>query len=82
MAGDAEFSVYQFFSDNMGTERVRSFVTAEEAVKAFEHYTNNVATMLGMVEKVMITDGGDFCVYLWEKGKGVTCDGLGEKRDA
>jgi len=74
MAGDAEFSVYQFLSDGT-TERVRSFVTAEEAVKAFMHYTGNVATMMGIVEKVMITDGGDHCVYQWEKGKGVTWDG-------
>jgi hypothetical protein len=74
MAGDAEFSVYQFLSDGT-TERVRSFVVAEEAVNAFFHYTNSVAVKLGMVEKVMITDGGDQCVYQWEKGEGITWDG-------
>jgi hypothetical protein len=77
MAGDAEFSVYQFFVDGTN-ERVRSFVIAEEAVMAFEHYTTSIAVQLGIVEKVMITDGGDHCVYLWEKGRGITWDGKGE----
>jgi hypothetical protein len=25
--------------------------------------------MMGMVKKIMITDGLDFCVFLWEDGK-------------
>lgn len=66
---DNEFSVYQWFPD--GTyERVRSFVTAEEAVKAAKHYTQNVAAKMGVTERVIITDGGDCTVFEWLKGKG------------
>ena len=75
MAGSSEFSVCQFF-DNDTHEYVRRYVTAEEAVNAFFHYTNNVAVKMGIVEKVIITDGGDFTVYQWEKGKGITFDGV------
>lgn len=67
----AEFSVCQFFDD--GThEYVRRFVTAEEAVKAARHYTENVAARLGLVPRVIITDGGDCTVFEWVRGKGVT----------
>ena len=66
---DHEFSVYQFLSGGI-TERVRSFVSAEEAVKAFFHYTNNVATKMGITHRVIITDGGDCTVCEWTKEKG------------
>jgi hypothetical protein len=63
-----EFSVYQFFTD--GThEKVRSFVDAESAMKAVDHYTNSVAVKLGLVNRVIITDGGDCCCYEWKKGQ-------------
>jgi hypothetical protein len=66
-----EFSVCQFFEGG-SHEYVRRFVDAEEAVKAAHHYTHNVATTLGMVERVIITDGGDFCCFEWIKGRGIT----------
>ena len=65
------FSVYQFFA-NGSYERVRELVSAEEAVKAAHHYTYNVASKLGMVERVIITDGGDDCCLEWKRGEGVT----------
>jgi hypothetical protein len=66
-----EFSVCQFFED--GThEYVRRWVGAEEAVKAARHYTDNVAAKLGITERVIITDGGDHCVFEWKYGEGVT----------
>jgi hypothetical protein len=67
-----EFSVCQFFKD--GTyEYVRRYVGAEEAVKAFNHYTNNVVARMGIVvERVIITDGGDSVNMEWVSGKGVT----------
>lgn len=65
-----EFSVYQWFPD--GTyERVREFVSAEEAVRAAHHYTNSVGARLGITTKVMITDGGDCCVFEWRRGEGI-----------
>lgn len=65
------FSVYQFFPDG-SYERVRHFVSAEEAVKAAKHYTDNVATKLGVVERVIITDDDDFTCFEWLRGKGIT----------
>lgn len=66
-----EFSVCQFFPN--GThEYVRRGVDAEEAVRVARHYTANVASKLGMVERVIITDGGDDCCFEWKKGEGVT----------
>lgn len=70
LRGEKEFSVCQFFAD--GTyEYVRRFVGAEEAVMAAKHYTNNVAVRMGLVKRVIITDGGDCCVFEWKAGEGV-----------
>lgn len=66
-----EYSVCQFFPD--GThEYVRRFVTAEEAVKAANHYCQSVGAKMGMVDRVIITDGGDCTNFEWQRGKGVT----------
>lgn len=65
-----EFSVYQFFEDG-SYEKVRSFVGAEEAVKAAKHYCNSVAAKIGVVHRVIITDGGDCTVFEWKYGEGV-----------
>ena len=68
---DNEYSVCQFFKD--GTyEYVRRFVSAQEAVEAAKHYTTSVAAKMGMVERVIITDGGDCCNFEWVNGKGIT----------
>lgn len=66
-----EFSVFQFF-DADAYERVRDHVGAEEAVKAAHHYSHNVAARLGLTARVIITDGGDFIVFEWKQGEGVT----------
>jgi hypothetical protein len=66
-----EFSVCQFFA-NGSYEYVRRFVDAEEAVKTARHYTDNVATKLGIVDRVIIVDGGDDCCFEWKRGEGVT----------
>jgi hypothetical protein len=66
-----EFSVYQFFEDE-SYERVRECVTAQEAVEAFKHYTQNPAATLGIVRRVIIVDGGDFTNMEWRFGEGIT----------
>ena len=66
-----EYSVCQFFEDGT-SEYVRRFVGAEEAVRAARHYTDNVAVKLGLTKRVIITDGGDYCVFEWKLGEGVT----------
>ena len=66
-----EFSVIQFFED--GTyEYVRRFVSEEEAIKAVNHYCQSVAVKLGLVSRVIITDGGDCICFEWCSDKGVT----------
>ena len=73
--GPDEFSVCQFFANGM-YEYVRRYVSALEAVKAFKHYSNSVATKLGVVERVIITDGGDHTNIEWVAGKGYSYDGV------
>lgn len=68
-----EFSVCQFFADERaGYEYVRRWVSAKEAMKAFKHYTHNVAARLGPVRRVIVTDGGDAIAFEWQYGKGIT----------
>jgi len=69
-----EYSVYQFFGDDM-SECVRSFVSAEEAVKAARHYCHSVAAKNGLTKRVIITDSGDCTCFEWKYGKGITFDG-------
>lgn len=66
-----EFSVCQFFVDD-SYEYVRRFVSAEEAVKAFNFYTTNVASRLGTTKRVILTDGGDSINMEWKFGEGIT----------
>lgn len=65
------FSVCQFFEDE-SYEYVRRFVTAEEAVKAAQHYTTSPGARLGFTRRVIITDTGDSCVFEWKFGEGIT----------
>jgi hypothetical protein len=61
----------QFFPD--GTyEYVKRFVGAEEAVRTAKDYSTRPAVLLGVIERIIITDGGDFTVFEWKAGEGVT----------
>jgi hypothetical protein len=66
-----EFSVCQFFRDG-NHEYVRRYVDAETAVKAAHHYCHSVGAQLGLVVRVIITDGGDHTTFEWQHGQGVT----------
>ena len=66
-----EFSVYQFFPDEV-YERVVEFVDAETAVKTARRCTESVGARLGMTRRVIITDGGDYTVFEWKHGEGIT----------
>ena len=68
------FSVYQWGQIPGGEEvqeRVRHLVPMEEAIKAFRHYTDNVAAKMGWTNRVIVTDGGDCLVMEWIQGKGI-----------
>lgn len=64
------FSVCQFFEDN-SHEYVVKFVSEEEAVRKFQHYTTSVGARLGMTNRVIITDAGDQICAEWIFGKGL-----------
>ena len=64
------FSVYQFFSNDTH-EPVRRNVSAEEAVKAAQHYMSCVGAQAGTTVRVMITDAEDFCTFDWKRGEGI-----------
>lgn len=68
---DDIFSVCQFF-ENGAYEYVRRYVSAEEAVKAFQHYTTSVAARNGITTRVIITDAMDFTNAEWKFGQGLT----------
>jgi hypothetical protein len=65
-----EYSVCQFFEDG-SYEYVRRWVSAEEAMKAVQHYINSVGARMGLVKRVIVTDGGDMTNFEWEYGKGI-----------
>jgi hypothetical protein len=68
---NGEFNVCQFFPD--GThEYVVRWVDAETALVTAQRYTHCPAAQIGMIVKVIITDGDDFTNFQWEFGKGVT----------
>lgn len=65
-----EFSVYQFFANEMYEEVVR-FTDAETAVNVARNLTQSVGGRLGTTRRVIITDGGDFTAFEWKFGEGV-----------
>ena len=68
---DNEFSVCQFFEDG-SCEYYKHFIGGFEAVKAAHFLSHNVAAKMGITRRVIITDGGDQCVFEWKHGEGVT----------
>jgi len=70
METKGEFSVVQFFPDD-SYHYVRRFVSQETAVKVTMHYIANVAARLGVTQKVIITNGGDETIFMWEAKKGI-----------
>lgn len=66
-----EYSVYQFMNDEIN-EKLRQFVSLDEAMDVAFFYTNNVAAKVGITKRVIVTDGGDYCVFEWKFGEGIT----------
>jgi hypothetical protein len=66
-----EFSVCQFFEDG-SYEYTNRWIDAETAVQRAKVLTTTVGAKLGTTRRVIITDGGDCCVFEWQYGKGVT----------
>lgn len=66
-----EFSVVTFFTDGSYIYEIR-FVEATVAVNLLKSVTESVASkVLGVVARVIVTDGGDNICVEWQKGKGI-----------
>lgn len=61
------YTVYWWDRDG-GQHREGIFVDAEGAVLAARRLCLGPASVLGVVKKVMITDGDDFVSFLWKDG--------------
>ena len=66
-----EFSVYWWDASDGQHEELR-FVDGETAVNRASSLANGPAAQLGMVKRIIITDGGDFINFEWKHGQGVT----------
>lgn len=66
-----EFTVWIFFPD--GTHIPEGeWLEAEEAARLAHDVTRRPAAKVGIISRVIITDGGDFTCFEWIHGKGVT----------
>jgi hypothetical protein len=71
MSERPEFSVY--WDDPEGNHHCElSMVDAETAVRFAIEFPKRPAGLLGIIRRVIITDGGDFTVYEWKYGEGQT----------
>lgn len=67
----AEYSVCIFFPGDT-CEYVARWVEAEEAVRIAADYIRRPAALMGMIRRVIVTDGGDHTTFEWTFGKGIT----------
>jgi hypothetical protein len=73
MAESHEYNVVQFFPDG-SHEYLKRGVGPAEAVDCARSYTlpTRPGVMIGIIDRVVITDGGDNCIFEWRNGPGVT----------
>jgi hypothetical protein len=69
-----EFSVY-WWDPEGNSHREASHLDARAAVEFAHRLTLRPAVALGVIRRVIITDGGDFTVFEWKLGEGVTYPG-------
>lgn len=65
------FSVWQFFPDET-YEKAGERLEAGPAVELAKRLTVTVGARIGTTTRVIITDSGDFTVFEWKFGEGVT----------
>lgn len=63
-----EFSVVEFY-DNGSHAYVERWLDAERAVILAKVLTHDAGNN---VNRIIITDGGDDCVFEWKRGEGIT----------
>lgn len=70
LSDDGEFSAVQFFANGVHEYALRN-VSAKRAVQYAVHLATSVAAKIGTTLRVIVTDGGDDCVWQWDYGKGM-----------
>lgn len=76
---DGEFSVVEFFTNGTHAYVEPRWLDAECAVEMSKLLVDRKDPS---VDKVVITDGGDNTVFMWERGKGITWPKDGVKNPA
>lgn len=71
MTNQNEFSVCQFFPDG-SYEYIKRFIPALEAVETFKDYSNRPAAKIGIIRRLIVTDGGDCINMEWKFKEGYT----------
>src|SRR5262245_47667692 len=71
MSERAEYSVYWWYKEGDQFTESR-FILLDLAMHQVKRLTQGPAARLGMVERVIITDGGDFIVFEWKRDQGIT----------
>jgi hypothetical protein len=66
-----QFRVRVYY-DNGEHNDVRRFVSAQEAGRAFQHYTNSVGAKLGSTVRVTVIDRNECIVREWKLVQGTT----------
>lgn len=70
MASEGEFSVWIFFPDGYHVDEAR-WIDEESAVRLAKEITMRPAVKLGIIDRVIITDGGDCIAFEWNPREGV-----------
>jgi len=69
--GQDEFTVWWYDPDGNHHKEL-AHVDAKTAVEFALEFPKRPAGWVGIIQRIIITDGGDFCVFEWKHGEGVT----------
>jgi hypothetical protein len=70
-AGEGEFSVVEFYDDGVHSYVERD-LPAKQAVELARYCVVGASDENSIVKRIIITDGGDYTVFQWERGTGIT----------
>lgn len=65
------FSVAMYYPNGV-YEYIARYVSAQEALIKARSYITRPAALIGVIRRVIVTDGGDCTVFEWQYGKGIT----------
>ncbi len=76
---DGEFSVWWDDPEGSHHNELR-FVTPERAVEMALSLAHRPAAHIGIIQRVIITDGGDFTVFEWKHKQGIVFPPITRRR--